>query len=164
VVVEFSGHAVHNPRDLQAVVERSPLGSQQPLTVIRDGKRVTLQVTVREQPGDYGLASNERRESGASPGEAFQQLGIEVAELTPDTANQLGLSGAHGVVITSVHNGSPADLAGVRPCMVIERVGQKPVQNLDDFRQAMKDQPLAKGVLLLLKSREGVQFVVIKQQ
>lgn len=162
VVVEFGGHAIHNAREIQAFVEKSPVGSKQPLTVIRDGKRMTLNVTVREQPKDYGLARNDVSAGSAYQGETYEQLGIEISNITPEVADQLGLQGAQGVVITSVRSGSLAQLAGLSTSMVIERVGQKPVKTVDDFRAAMKDQSLAKGVLLLVRSREGSRFVVIK--
>ncbi len=162
VVVEFAGHAIHSPREIQAFVEQSPIGSKQPLKVIRDGKQMTLNVTVLEQPKGYGLARSESPAGGESQGETYQELGIDVSNLTADVADQLGLNGAEGVVITSVRSGSPADLAGLSTSMVIERVGQKPVKDADEFRAAMKDQSLAKGVLLLVRSREGSRFVVIK--
>lgn len=162
VVVEFGGHTIHKPREIQAFVEQSPIDGKQPLVVIRDGKRITLDVTVRQQPKDYGLASGESSTGGASHGEAFEQLGIEVSNLTADVAEQLGLKNSAGVVITSVRGGSPADLAGLSTTMVIERVGQTPVKNVDEFRAAMKDQSLAKGVLLLIRSDAGSRFVVIK--
>ena len=55
VILEFAGKAVANSQELQQAVEQSPVGSKQPLLVLRDGKQVTLQVTAREQPADYGM-------------------------------------------------------------------------------------------------------------
>ena len=162
VVFEFGGHAIRNPREMQAFVEQASIGSRQPMVVIRDGKHITLEVTVRQQPHDYGLAGNASHESGLSHGESFPDLGLEVSDLTPELAEQLGLKAADGAVITGIRSGSPADLAGLRTSAVIERVGQKPVKNLDEFRAAMKDQSLGKGVLLLVRTEEGSRFVVIK--
>lgn len=57
VVVEFGGHTIHNLRQLQALVEQAPIGSQQTLAVIRDGKPMTIELTVRHQPKDYGQSN-----------------------------------------------------------------------------------------------------------
>jgi len=162
VVIEFGGHAIHNPREIQAVVEQASIGSKQPLVIIRDGKRMTLNVTMRQQPKDYGLADYESPDLGARQGEVAEDLGIEVSNLTPEMAAQLHLKNVAGVVITAVRNGSPADLAGLRTSMIIERIGQKPISNLDEFRTAMKDQSLTKGVLMLVRSQEGSRFVIIR--
>ena len=43
---------------------RRPVDAKHPLTVVRDGKRLTLTVTTREQPADYGLARNRSRLPG----------------------------------------------------------------------------------------------------
>lgn len=52
VIVEFAGTAVRSPGDLQDVVEQKPIGSTQEVLVIRDGKRVTLQVQMVALPDE----------------------------------------------------------------------------------------------------------------
>ena len=162
VVVEYAGGTISDPRDLQRLVEQSTIGSKQSLVVLRDGKRVPLQLTVREQPKNYGLALSEST-SEAPETSSFDELGLEVAPLTEDVASQLGLEGATGVVITAVESGSPAANAGLTTSMVISQVGQKKVTSVQEFRAAMKEQSPQKGLLLLVRSPEGSRFVVVKQ-
>ena len=57
---------------------------------MRDGKRVTLEVTVREQPADYGLARGESMIPGKDESFRNQKLGIDVANLTAEVAEKLG--------------------------------------------------------------------------
>jgi serine protease Do len=52
VIVEFAGDPVRGPRDLQDLVEQKPVDSQQPLTVVRRGESVRLQVTLKPLPLD----------------------------------------------------------------------------------------------------------------
>jgi serine protease Do len=52
VIVEFAGDPVRGPRDLQDLVEQKPVDSQQPLTVMRRGESVRLQVTLKPLPLD----------------------------------------------------------------------------------------------------------------
>lgn len=49
VIVEYDGHAVASPRELQSVVERSEIGQKHEVVVLRDGKRETLEVIPRER-------------------------------------------------------------------------------------------------------------------
>jgi serine protease Do len=166
VIVEFAGQPVHSPRQLQAVVGRAELGSTQPMVVIRDGKKVTLQVKVREQPKGYGeLARSDDEEGEARVGESssFDDLGLDVAPLTVDLAKQLNVKADHGVVVTNVEQGTPGSEAGLRQGDVITQVARTPVKSVDDFRAAVKKADLGKGLMLLVKSEEGSRFVVLKK-
>lgn len=162
VIIAFSGKAVSSPQELQLVVEQSPIGGSQPLTVLRDGKRMTLNVTAREQPADYGLARGELMAPGKEGTVRDQKMGIEVANLTADVAEKLGVKSGEGVVITNIRKGGPAEMAGLQSGMVIVQVNRKPVKTVDEFRAAMAKESLAKGVLLLVRSGQGTQYVVIQ--
>ena len=61
VIVEFAGKPVASPQELQGVVERAKIGGEQATVVLRDGKRVTLNVTLREQPEDVAAGGNAPR-------------------------------------------------------------------------------------------------------
>jgi serine protease Do len=161
VIVEFDGKKVANPQELQGLVEQVEIGAHRPLVAVRDGKRVTLEVRLHEQPADYGLAGH-RGESAKPESSSFQDLGIEVEPLTGEVAEQLGMKGQEGVVITDVRAGSPADQAGLESGMVITQANRKSVKSVEDLRNALGDQALKKGVLLLLRTSEGSRFVVIR--
>ena len=162
VVVEFAGAPVNSPQELQQAVDQAPIGQKQAVVVVRNGKRATLQVTAREQPADYGLASSRSMMPGKNGTSADKKLGVEVSNLTADVAEKLGAKAGEGVVITEVRNGSPAQMVGLATGMVIVQVGQKPVKSVEEFRAAMEKQSLAKGVMLLVRSAEGTRFVVIR--
>jgi serine protease Do len=162
LIVEFAGKPVANPQELQQAVDQAPIGQKQALVVVRGGKRTTLEVIAREQPADYGLARSHSMMPGKEGSLRDQKLGIEVSELSSDVAEKLGVKADQGVVITSVRNGSPADLAGLASGMVIAQVGQKPVKSVDGFRAAMEKQSLRNGVMLLIHSSEGARFIVIR--
>jgi serine protease Do len=162
VIVEFAGKPVASPQELQGVVERTEIGGKAPMVVVRDGKRMTLNVTLGEQPEDYGLARNDSRGFSKPDSSTFDKLGLQMETLSPEVAEQLGVKDTSGVVITDVRTGSPADQAGLESGMVITQANHKPVKSLDDFRKATDNQSLEKGVLLLVRTSEGARFVVLK--
>ena len=162
VVVEFNGQPVNQPSELQGLVEQTPVGSTVPVRVLRDGKTLTLNVTCLEQPKNYGLAEDEASESGGTESSRFDKLGLEVGPLTPEVAERLGVQGSEGVVITRVEDGSLAELAGLRTGMVITEVNRKPVNSVEQFRAAVGQQPLAKGLLLLVRDARGTRYVVLR--
>jgi serine protease Do len=162
IVLRFAGHAVSSPRELQGLVERSKIGGSQPLVLLRDGKEMTLSVACRELPADFSLAASTSHESGSAEPSHFDKLGIQVEDLTPKIAEQLGVKAEHGVAITDVQSDSPAAMAGLSTGMVITEANRQPVKTSDDLRKALEQRPLDKGVLLLVRSSEGSRFVVIR--
>jgi serine protease Do len=162
VIVRFDGHAVSTPNELQGIVERAKIGSREPIVVVRDGKQTSLDVTVLEQPQDYGLARNGPRGFGKSETSRFDKLGIEAETLRADVAEQLGVEADAGVVITEVRPGSPAAMAGLNTGMVITEANRKPIKTMDDLRTALDEKPLEDGLLLLVRGPQGARYVVIQ--
>jgi serine protease Do len=164
VIVEYAGRKIHDPRQLSAVVARSEIGGKDALVVIREGKETKLQVATREMPENYRVSKKNNDEANApEKGTSVKGLGIEVAPLTADTAEQLGLKIKEGVVIMGVDEDSPAAKAGLSTGMVIERIGQKTVRTVAELEAAMKDVSLERGVLVLVRTAEGSRFVVVKE-
>jgi serine protease Do len=162
LIVEFAGKKVSGPQELQNLVEGSPIGSSQPLVVIREGKRMTLTVTPAEQPANYGLAGGELRGPEAAEPVAVDKLGVRVETLTPALAGESGLAIGEGALIREVQPGSVGQQAGLAPGMVITQVNRKPVKSEADLERLLKQQSLEKGIVLLVQSAHGSQFVVIR--
>jgi serine protease Do len=133
------------------------------MVVVRDGKRVTLAVTVREQPANYGVRTRDDKDAPqVEEGAKFDKFGLEVAPLGKDVAQQLDLASTSGVVITAVESGSPADEAGLEAGMAVVQVARQPVTSVAEFEAAISRASPEKGVLLLVRSTEGSRFVVLK--
>ena len=95
MIVQFAGKAVAGPRDLQEAVERTKAGQKEPVVVLRDGKRLALDVTVLAQPSRFGMEGEEKTgPAEKSEGTPFKDLGIEVGPLTSELADQLNLKNA----------------------------------------------------------------------
>ncbi len=163
VIVEYAGVAVSSPSELQLLVERSELGRTHVLVVVRDGKRMNLQFTPEALPSEFGTVNASGEANSAKPESSkFDKLGMEVGSLDATVAEQLGMQGIEGVVITNVQAGSPADRAGLSSGMVITQVNRHAVKSLDEFTTAVKKAESNDGLLLLVRSQEGSRFVVVK--
>ncbi len=162
VILDFAGRAVSSPRQLQRMVEMCKAKSTQQLAVLRNGKRLALDVVCAERPTNLSVAMSGHQGSGKAESSRFQKLGIQAEDLTPQVAEQLGMKADRGVVITDVRSGSPADLAGLTTGMVVAQVDRQPVNSVEDFRKILDSRPLNKGVLLLVRTSEGSRFVVIQ--
>jgi serine protease Do len=166
IITNIGGKAVKDGRELQTIVAGLPLKKPVDITVLRDGKTRVLPVTILEQPGDFGTARAptppQAPENPQSVG--LDKVGIEVTDLTPEMADELGYrKNQKGVAITSVDPGSPAAEAGLRKGMVIAKVDQHPVASATAARRVLESANLEKGVLLQVQTpRGGTNYVVLK--
>jgi serine protease Do len=97
----------------------------------------------------------------AAPQQLQETLGIEVQDLTPDIAKQLGYSLGDGVIVASVVPGSPAAQAGIQRGDLIQSVNQVSVTSVEEFDKAMQKSMKNKKVLFLVKREQYSQFVVV---
>jgi serine protease Do len=160
VILEFNGVPISKPGDLQGQVERASVQDSHKIVIVRDGKQLTLEVRVEAMPTSV---SAEEPEPAVEPSQSeINGLGLQLSELNPDVAKQLGLDNTTGLVITGVQPGSPAANAGLEDGMVIRKVGNRTVKSLEDFAAAMDEVNLKDGILLLVRAGQASQFVVIK--
>lgn len=169
LIVKANGKDATNPRVLQAIVEQVPVGSKYELVVIRDGKEVSLQVDAREMPNDFSLSPVPGR--GSKPGKpskpaptAVSEVGVDVEAITAEYAEQLGVKEGSGVMVSKVTDNTPGAEAGLRVGMVIEKVGSARVKSPEEFLAAVKAGSLEKGLLMLVRTERGTQFVVVRNQ
>jgi serine protease Do len=135
-----------------------------PVIVQRNGKEVSLEVTIGRLPSD-GIASIPRnnqdpQSNPADPTDIIE--GVTIENLNERYRQQLGIdSQMDGAVITEVQPHSEAAAQGLQPGDVITEVGR---QSIASVSEAMKARDEANGNLLLLRVwREGVgRFVALK--
>lgn len=167
IVTSIAGKKVKDGRSLQTIVADLPLNKSTAVELVRDGKHMKLQVTIEEQPAEFGSASAPapRQPLENRDNVGIDKIGIEVAELTDETAEDLGYKkGTRGVVIMKVNPESVAGLAGLRKGMLILKVDNKSVSTAAAARQALEAASLSRGVLLQVQSPTGgTNYVLLKQ-
>ncbi|HRE15034.1 MAG TPA: trypsin-like peptidase domain-containing protein [Usitatibacteraceae bacterium] len=83
-------------------------------------------------------------------------FGVEVANITPELAESLGLAGTRGAIVGGIERGSPAEKGGIRLGDVIVRVGDQAVADLTGALNAIADVPpgMTVAVTVLRANRE----------
>ncbi len=168
VILELNGHKITNPRSLQNTVERLDVGKTYKVLILRDGAKLELPITMREMPEDFFIAGRNGGRRGPGKGlppkeESFNELGVQVKELTPEIAKELGYDEkATGLVITNVDPKGAAALAGISVGQIIEKVGNKKITSPKDFEEALKGTSLKEGVTLLISTPSGKRFVAVQ--
>lgn len=154
VILELNGKPVKRGGDFRNQVALMAPGTRIKLTAYRNGEKEPVEVTIGKQPESGQLAE--------TPTHAMSELGFSVQNLTPDLARELGLNEESGVVVTHVDPGSEADLAGIKPGVLIQEVDRKPVSNTDEFKKALAAKKPNAPLLLLIKDGKYSRFVVLK--
>ncbi|MDR2013840.1 MAG: DegQ family serine endoprotease [Rhodanobacter sp.] len=157
VILAFAGHDIARSEDLPPLVGSSKPGSKADLMIWRDGKTLTLPVTVGELPTDKKTLASATR--GGAPAAAANPLGIVVEELTADQRKQLGIDDAQGVVVTRIN--AAARRSALAPGDVILMAGRKPVKSVSDFNASVKDAKPGDSVMLLVRRDEQTQFIAL---
>ena len=164
VILELSGQRITNARKLISIAEKLTIGKTFPMVILRDGKRLTVNLTVAEFPTDLLASTSPDSGDESQPGDgalAIDELGVEVKVLTPELAEQLDSEPGRGLVVTNVQIGSLAARVGIQPGTLILRVGSTDVNSISDLESALKEARTRKQVLLFLKTSNGTQFISV---
>jgi serine protease Do len=157
VITQLDGQEVSDAGGLQVVVGQKDPGNTIHLQVMRDGKNVTIPVTL-EAMGSRDNSGKELSDAGHDK----PRWGIGLADITPDMREQLQAPrDLHGAVIEQVQPGSPADNAGLQSGDVIVEVDRKPVQSAADVQKALSSVPKGQDALVLVWSNGGNTFRVL---
>ncbi|CAN5523827.1 Do family serine endopeptidase [soil metagenome] len=173
VVVKVNGQDVTPDQSLSYMVARVAPGSKANLEVVRDGKHITLPVTVGTRPPEETLAGFNQDDSqdGLDDGDdqqgtpATNPLGLSVTPLTAAIARNLGLDATvKGVVVTSTDLSSDAG-AKLKRGDVIVSIDRAPVATPADVGRAVAAAKAAgrEQVLLYIQRPKGAGgFIGVK--
>jgi serine protease Do len=159
VILAYNGKAIDNTAQLRNLVAATEPGTSAKFEILRKSKKLEVTVVLGDRPST--LASNSS--TGTEPqATAATKLGLTVQTLTPDIARQLGYKKEHGVVVTAVVPGSPADDASVQKGDLIVQVDRKNVRNVSEFEQDLSPLKSGDNVAFLVKRGEQSFYVALQ--
>ena len=148
---------IKNTNELIKEIQKKKVGQKVKLNVVRDGKPMTIEVTLTAMP-DKPEALKEK--------EGEEKLGARVQELTPQLSARYRISSEikRGVIVISVEEGSPADELGLQEGDVVLEINRKKIETTKDFDRAIKDVNLDKGIVFRLHRRGNSFYHSFKKQ
>lgn len=152
IILEVNGKPMTDSNQLRMTISMMQPGSEAKLKVVHGGSQRELTIKLRELPTEQAENNNQTDDRQRA------SAGIEVANLTPDMAQQLNLPATTtGVVVKRVNPSSPLADSGLREGDVVQEVNHQPVKNVSDFYNAMhKD---ATNPLLLVNRGGRTLFI-----
>ena len=152
IILEVNGKPMTDSNQLRMTISMMQPGSEAKLKVEHGGSRRELTIKLRELPTEQAENNNQTDDQQRS------SAGVEVANLTPDLAQQLQLPPTTtGVVVKRVNPSSPLADSGLREGDVVQEVNHQPVKNVSDFYNAMRKD--ATNPLLLVNRGGRTLFI-----
>jgi len=133
VILSYAGKDINSVDQFVTAVQSTKPGKTMELQALRDGRKVSLSVTVEALSLETAKKPETRAEGG--------KLGIAVNALPADQASEIGISG--GVLVESVNPRGEAARAGIQPGDVIVKIKRQAVTDVESYQAAIKD--LKKG-------------------
>lgn len=150
VIIGMDGDEIENSSQLRNRVAATAPGTEVEFTVMRQGDRRTLDVTLAERNGEEAVI--------AGTGDTERLLGFTVRTLTDELATQLGVGkNLKGVVIDELQPHSNAYVTGLREGDIIQSVDRKDIANKNEFLNAIRNKDKGDSVLLRV-NRQGSSF------
>ena len=130
VILSVGGVDVRDEASVRYQFATQRPGTRVPLTVLRDGRQMTLTASAEAPPGG---APQARELTGRHP-----LSGARVVTLTPATAEAAGLDPfADGVFIQALDRGGVASRIGFRPGDIIDEVNGQPMRDAAQLDRVM---------------------------
>ena len=140
IIVKFDGMAVTSPSELQEQVSRRRPGDKANVSYIRNGKEVTVPVTMRNIAGNTNVVTPGMGGSASVYGARFETLG-------PADRERFDID--YGVKVSEINEGKFEDL-GIRKGYIILSINGRKVKTAAEVRQATDNESQLNAI-------EGIQ-------
>ncbi len=155
IVLAYGGEPINLSADLPPMVGRTPVGEEAELTILRQGREMTLEVEIGRLPEDDTASAQPDQPTGPSAG----PLGMMVEPLPDELASRLDIAG--GVLVTRIGRG-PAFEAGIRPRDIITELDRKPVTSVEEFHAVAESLPSDQAVSVRIIRDGRATYLVMK--
>jgi len=158
IIVNFNDKTIEKSSELPPLVGSSTVGVKLKTTVIRQGKQMTIDVTIGELPSDDDIKLAVGK--GGSKSATSDRLGISVSDLTPKDRESFNLPEG-GVLVKNVSEGI-ANEAGIRKGDIILKVGDTDIQDVQHFKEVLDNLKAGQSVPILIHREDSPLFLALK--
>jgi serine protease Do len=138
IIVSVDGTKIDSGEKLIEVVAAISVGETVPIEVVRDGKKLTLDVKIADRLKLYPEQAEVRPQEDEEE-EASVRFGITVQEVSPERRERMRLSGSGGILVTKVERGSFAERIQLRPGDVVLAVNRVEISSTRELRTIQKN-------------------------
>ena len=156
VILAINGEAISDFSQFRLHIADAAPNSTVRLKVMRAGKVMEVPVTLAQLKDEKQIASGDKSESTEGG-----MSGVQIENLTPQIAQQLGVSAqTQGVVVSQVSPESAAAEAGLQRGDIVIEVNRHAVHNTQEFQQAMSHATSGSTLLLVNRGKQVLYMAV----
>ncbi|MDH4087223.1 MAG: Do family serine endopeptidase [Nitrospira sp.] len=157
VIVRIDGAVVDSPNKLSRLIATLIPGTTSKIEVVRDLKRLTMDVPLTERRDAAVIASLPQQEEKLEV-----KLGLDLQDLTSALAERFKLRESKGVLIAKVEPNSRAQAEGLREGDLIKEVNRLEVSSVAEFMSAIARSRRGDTLLLRVLRESRAFYVVLK--
>ncbi len=157
IIINFDGKNIERSADLPSIVGRTQVGSSVDTTVIRQGEKVTISVSIDELPSDDDIQLATIRRGGKSA--SSSRLALSIIDLTDEKRESFDINEG-GVLVQNVDEG-PARNAGISKGDVIMMIDNINIKNVSNFTEIL-NRLSGVTVPILVHRRGSPRFLALK--
>ncbi|MBU1052959.1 MAG: DegQ family serine endoprotease [Proteobacteria bacterium] len=156
IITEINDQKIDSSRTLLKIVAAMSVGKSAKIKVLRNGKEKIVNVEIAKRL-DEKIAS--ARDS--SRGQSDDDIGIRVADLTPDIARNFNISDNEGAVVVAIDPDGLAAEAGIVPGDIIKEINHQPIKSVREYAEELNKIKKDKSLNILLR-RNKVGYILVK--
>lgn len=137
VIIKVDGLSVKSAPELQELIGRHRPGDMVNVTVSRNNSQKDIVVVLKNHLGNTEKVSKEKTA-------ALDVLGVEVAEVSKETAEKLGIKG--GIQVKAMKRGKISQYTDIQEGFIITKIGEQTITTIDELNTALANK---KGGVLL---------------
>lgn len=138
VIVAVDGQKVTRMAELQEVTATKRPGDKITITYMRDKKKATVTVTLKNEQGNVKVVKNAD----------LDVLGANFREISDATKRQMDIS--YGLEVIKVDNGK-MKTAGISKGFIIQKINNQTVKTIDELQKIVKEASVSKEPVLYIQ-------------
>ena len=156
IILEVNDKKIETSRQLTSMIAGLKVGETAKIEVFRDRKIKTFSIKLAKRDETRLKA----RGPAPEPKEE-EELGVRVADLTAEMAQQFNIEDMSGVVVTGVASDSQGAEAGIQMGDIIKEINHRVIESVDDYKTALQKTKDGENVNMFIW-RRNAGFLVIK--
>ncbi len=156
IILEVNDQKIETSRQLTGMIASLKVGEVAKIEVFRDRKIKVFSIKLAKR-------DDTKLKAHSAPSERKQEdeLGVRVADLTEEMAQQFNIEDMTGVVVVGVASDSKGAEAGIQMGDIIKEINHRVIESVDDYKTALQKVKDSDSVNLFVW-RSNAGFLVIK--
>lgn len=167
IVLSLDNQLVDSSQRLKNLVASIAAGTQVPVRIFRKGKYKTLQITI----GSLEKAKWGRLAQGTAPATStpqtkyFEELGLELQQLTPALAKRYRHKKTSGVIIAGRKVNDRISRSTLSKGDLVLSINHEPIETISDVVRVIEKSKSRRGYLFRVRTpKNTIKFVIIKKR